>query len=59
MIYCAAAIRRIEETALEDLNPSICFIHDHKFFSAVMLDGMGSKIRDDNCSGEDASERAT
>ena len=35
VLYRAAAIRRVEETVLEDLNTVICFIHDHNFFSFV------------------------
>ena len=31
MVYCAAAIQREEETALENLNMPICFIHNYNF----------------------------
>ena len=31
VFHCAAAIRREEETPVEDLNTPVRFIHDHKF----------------------------
>lgn len=35
VIYCAAAIWREEDTAIEDLNTPVCFIHDHNFFLLI------------------------